>query len=150
MRSRRRIVMDRAILDPGARACVTWRVSDADLASAIGVGMSDVFPGVLATARMIALMEVAASRVLRPLLAESELSVGVTVDVSHSAATPPGATVRATAQFLRQEGKMYVFEVWAEDDGGEIGRGVHKRAIVSAERLEIGAVRRCAAVYETT
>jgi len=142
--------MERATLDPGAHASVTWRVSDADLASAIGVGMSDVFPGVLATARMIALMEVAASRVLRPLLAESELSVGVTVDVSHSAATPPGATVRATAQFLRQEGKMYVFEVWAEDDGGEIGRGVHKRAIVSSERLEIGAVRRCAALYETT
>jgi fluoroacetyl-CoA thioesterase len=142
--------MERARLDPGSHASVTWRVSDADLASAIGVGMSDVFPGVLATARMIALMEVAASRVLRPSLAEGELSVGVTVDVSHSAATPPGATVRATARFLRQEGKMYVFEVWAEDDGGEIGRGVHKRAIVSSERLEIGAVRRCSALYKTT
>src|SRR5215510_1726625 len=142
--------MERATLDPGAHASVTWRVSDADLASAIGVGMSDIFPGVLATARMIALMEVAASRVLRPLLAEGELSVGVTVDVSHSAATPPGATVRATARFIRREGKMYVFEVWAEDDGGEIGRGVHKRAIVLSERLEIGAVRRCSALYETT
>jgi fluoroacetyl-CoA thioesterase len=142
--------MERARLDLGAHASVTWRVSDADLASAIGVGMSDVFPGVLATARMIALMEVAASRVMRPLLAEGELSVGVTVDVSHSAATPPGATVRAKARFLRQEGKMYVFEVWAEDDGGEIGRGVHKRAIVSSERLEIRALRRCSALYETT
>jgi fluoroacetyl-CoA thioesterase len=129
---------------------VTWRVSGADLASAIGVDPSDAFPGVFATARMIALMEVAASRVLRPLLAEGELSVGVTVDVSHSAATPPGATVRATARFLRQEGKMYMFEVWAEDDGGEIGRGVHKRAIVSSERLEIRAVRRCSALYEST
>ena len=112
--------------------------------------MSDIFPGVLATARMIALMEVAASRVLRPLLAEGELSVGVTVEVSHSAATPPGATVRAAARFLRQEGKMYVFEVWAEDGGGEIGRGVHKRAIVSSERLEIGAARRCSAFCEIT
>src|SRR5215510_10558621 len=142
--------MERATLDPGAHASVTWRVSDADLASAIGVGMSDIFPGVLATARMIALMEVAASRVLRPLLAEGELSVGVTVEVSHSAATPPGATVRAAARFLRQEGKMYVFEVWAEDGGGEIGRGVHKRAIVSSERLEIGAARRCSAFCEIT
>jgi predicted thioesterase len=98
---------------------------------------------------MIGLMEVAASRALRPLLAEGELSVGVTVDVSHSAATPPGATVRATARFLRQEGKLYVFEVWAEDNGGEIGRGVHKRAIVSSERLENGAARRCPAISET-
>ena len=142
--------MERATLDPGAHAIVTWRVSDADLASAIGVGMSDVFPGVLATARMIALMEVAASRVLRPLLAEGELSVGVTVDVTHSAATPPGVTIRATARFLRQEEKIYVFEVWAEDDGGEIGRGVHKRAIVSSERLEIRAVRRCPATHTSS
>jgi fluoroacetyl-CoA thioesterase len=139
--------MERATIDPGAHAGVTWRVSEADLASAIGVGMSDVFPGVLATARMIALMEVAAARVMRPLLAEGELSVGVTVDVTHSAATPPGATVLVTARFLRQEGKIYVFEVWAEDDGGEIGRGVHKRAIVSSERLEIGAARRCPAPH---
>src|SRR5262245_58137217 len=137
--------MERTRLEHGALASVTWQVSEADLASAIGVEASDEFPGVLATARMIAPLEVAASRVLRPLLAEGELSVGVTVDVTHSAATPPGATVRATARFLHQEGKLYVFEVWAEDDGGEIGRGFHKRAIVSSERLATGAARRCTA-----
>ena len=135
--------MEKVTLEPGTQATVTWQVSEADLASAIGVDLSDAFPGVLATARMVALLEVAASRVLRPLLAEGELSVGVTGNVAHSAATPPGATVRATAQFIRQEGKMYVFEVWAEDDGGEIGRGLHKRAIVSSERLVSGAARRC-------
>jgi len=137
--------MERATLEPDAYASVTWRVSEADLANAIAVDPSDAFPCVLATARMVALMEVAASRVMRPLLAEGELSVGVTVDVAHSAATPPGATVQAMAQFLRQEGKVYVFEVWAEDNGGEIGRGVHKRAIVLSDRLMSGAARRCPA-----
>ena len=36
--------MVRATLDPGAHASVTWRVSEADLANAIGVGMSDISP----------------------------------------------------------------------------------------------------------
>src|SRR5262245_45185203 len=36
MRSRRRIVMERVMLNTVAHACVTWRVSDADLAIAIG------------------------------------------------------------------------------------------------------------------
>lgn len=33
-------------------------------------------------------------------------------------------------------------EVSATDDSGEIGRGTHKRAIVSVERLLTGAARR--------
>src|SRR5262245_53950340 len=122
--------MERTTLNPDANASVTLRVSEADLADVIAIDQSDAFPAVLATARMIALMEVAASRVLQPLLGEGELSVGVTVEVAHSAATPLGAMVRATARFLEQEGKVYVFEVRAEDEGGEIGRGLHKRAIV--------------------
>lgn len=40
------------------------------------------------------------------------------------------------------EGKLYVFDVVARDPGGEIGRGVHKRAIVTRERLLAGAAKR--------
>src|SRR5262245_51914542 len=132
--------MDRRILEPGAFASVKWLVAENDLAPAIAVDASDAFPGVLATARMIALMEVGAARALRRLLAEGELSVGVIVEVSHSAPTAFGANVQAMARFLRLEGKVYVFEVLASDDGGEIGRGVHKRAIVSTDRLINGAL----------
>jgi predicted thioesterase len=102
----------------------------------------DTFPAVFATSRMVALMEVAAARVLRPHLREGELSVGVTVDVVHTAATPPGATVTATARFVGKDGKLFLFEVSATDDAGEIGRGTHKRAVVAAERLVAGAARR--------
>jgi predicted thioesterase len=102
----------------------------------------DVFPAVFATSRMVALMEVAAARVLGPHLLEGELSVGVTVDIVHTAATPPGGTVTATAKFVGKDGKLFLFEVSATDDAGEIGRGTHKRAVVSAERLMAGAARR--------
>jgi len=91
---------------------------------------------------MIALMEVAASRVLVPLLGPGELSVGVTVDINHTAPTPLGAEVTATARYAGREGKLFLFEVSCADKGGEVGRGWHKRAIVSNERLQSGAERR--------
>jgi predicted thioesterase len=34
------------------------------------------------------------------------------------------------------------FDVIAHDPGGEIGRGTHKRAIISRERLLAGAAKR--------
>ncbi|HEX6159014.1 MAG TPA: hotdog domain-containing protein [Thermoanaerobaculia bacterium] len=127
-------------LEPGAETTAEHIVTEDDLASALSV--VDVFPPVFATARMVALMEVAASRAMLPVLEEGELSVGVSVDVTHSAATPLGSTVRTTAKFIGVEGKLWVFEVMAEDEGGEIGRGIHRRAIVHTDRLLAGAARR--------
>ena len=128
------------VLDAIATANV--RVTDGELASSLRFDVDDQFPAVYATSRMIALMELAASRVLRPGLEGDELSVGVAVDVLHTAATPPGATVTATARYVAKEGKLFVFEVIATDDAGEIGRGTHKRAVISTARLEAGAAKR--------
>lgn len=120
----------------------TLVVGPQDLASSISSQTGDEFPPVLATARMIALMEIAAARVLQPLLGPGELSVGVTVDVSHTAPTPLGAQVTATARYVRREGKLFLFEVSVADPGGEVGRGRHERAIVSNERLQSAAAKR--------
>lgn len=117
-------------------------VGPEDLASALPLDMDDAFPAVFATARMVGLMEIAASRVLQPLLGPGELSVGVTVDVSHTAPTPLGAEVTAIARYAGREGKLFLFEVIAADAGGEVGRGWHKRAIVASERLLSGAAKR--------
>jgi fluoroacetyl-CoA thioesterase len=120
-------------------------VGSGDLASALPLGAEDAFPAVFATARMVALMEIASARLLYPVLASGEMSVGVSVEVVHMAPTPQGATVTATSRYVGREGKLFLFEVVASDGGGEIGRGKHKRAIVSAERLQSGAARRLAA-----
>ncbi|MDQ3742966.1 MAG: thioesterase [Acidobacteriota bacterium] len=125
-----------------ATAAAELLVAPTDLASALSLEAGDSYPPVFATSRMVALMEIAASRVLRPLLAPDEQSVGVTIDVAHMAATPLGVRVTATARYLGREGKLLVFEVVAHDPGGEIGRGEHKRAVVSTERLLAGAARR--------
>ena len=132
------------MLEPEINATGTAEliVGPADLASSISTEGGDQFPAVLATARMIALMETAAARVLQPLLGPGELSVGVTVDITHSAPTPPGVLVTANARYTGREGKLFVFEISARDEGGEIGRGSHKRAIVETERLQRPAALR--------
>jgi len=128
-----------------ATATAELVVGPEDLASSLPIEIGDRFPAVFATARMVALMEIAAARVLQPLLGPGELSVGVTVDVSHTAPTPPGAQVTTTARYAGREGKLFLFEVSAFDPGGEIGRGWHKRAIVTSERLQSGAAKRVGA-----
>lgn len=129
-------------LELNATATAEKLVEPEHLASALPIETSDSFPKVFATARMIGLMEIAAARVLQPLLGPGELSVGVTVDITHNAPTPPGVTVTATARYAGREGKLFLFEISASDPGGEIGRGWHKRAIVSSERLESSAAKR--------
>jgi predicted thioesterase len=129
---------------PHAHASHSLVVGPADLASGFDVDEDNRYPAVFATARMIGLMEVAAAKCLVPLLVPGELSVGVIVDVVHTAATLPGATVTATARFVGMAGKRYRFEVVATDPAGEIGRGHHERAIVAVDRLLDGARKRAA------
>jgi fluoroacetyl-CoA thioesterase len=128
----------------GASATVDLVVRESDCASALRLSDDprDQFPAVFATTRMIALMELAGSRLLHPLLQRGEMSVGAHVDVSHTAATPIGARVTATATYRGREGKLFVFDVIAHDPAGEIGSGIHKRAIISKERLIAGAAKR--------
>ena len=129
-------------LSIGTSAYATLTVGSSDLANAVALEPDDNFPAVFATPRLIALMEIASARILKPLLGPGQLSVGVTIDASHTAATLPGCQVVAEATYVRSEGKLFVFEVVARDEGGEIGKALHKRAIVSVERLEEGARKR--------
>src|ERR1044072_1523867 len=93
-------------LEQNATGTATLIVGPQDLASSLSSDTGDDFPPVLATARMVALMETAASRVLLPLLGPGELSVGVTVDITHTAPTPMGTEVTATARYAGREGKI--------------------------------------------
>jgi len=121
---------------------VTQVVAPEDTAKAMARSPEEDFPAVLATTRMIGLMELAASLPMRKLLRAGQLSVGVGVDVVHLAATPIGVPVRAVATFLGMEGKLHRFKVQAFDRGGLVGEGEHTRAIIGTERLIAGALAR--------
>jgi fluoroacetyl-CoA thioesterase len=140
--SESRIGLERATIQVGDAASAALVVGPGDSAKALSLSPQDDFPDVLATSRMIALMEVAAARKMSVLLKPGQLSVGVGVDLRHLAATPIGVEVRAEATFLGMEDKLYRFRVRAFDSGGLIGEGEHTRAIVGAERLVSGALAR--------
>lgn len=92
-------------------------------------------------------MEIASARILTPLRQPGQRSVGVSVDVTHNAPTPIGSIVEAKAKYLGRTGKgdkLFEFEVVAKDEGGEIGKAKHVRAIVDVRRLEEGALKRVA------
>jgi fluoroacetyl-CoA thioesterase len=129
-------------MEPGDSWKFGYVVTAADTAATLNAITGDNFPAVLATTKCIALLELAAGHLLKELQKPGELSVGVGVDVKHTAATPVGAWVEAEATFRAVEGKLYSFEVVARDPGGEIMRGIHKRAIVSESRLLDGAAKR--------
>lgn len=132
----------RLSIEPGTVGEAALTVQHNDTAAAISISPNDVFPPVFATARMVALMELAAARVLQPMLQEGELSVGVSLTVRHTAATPVGGNVTARATYLGPEGKLFRFRIEAFDDAGSIGDGEHVRAIIATERLLSGAARR--------
>ena len=131
-------------MEKGAKGEFVYLVKQQDLASEVGVSPEDDFPAVLATSRMIGLMEVSAARLLKPLLKPGELSVGVGIDIKHFAPTPVNEEVRVVATFVEPDGKLYLFEVEVFDRAGKVAGGKHSRAIVEKSRLMDGAGSRMA------
>ena len=119
-----------------------FTVEASDSAKALELSRDDSFPDVFATSRLVAFMEMAATRLMRPLLGPDQHSVGVLVSIKHTAATPVGGNVRTVATYLGPEGKLFRFKVEAFDDAGPIGDGQHTRAIVTTSRLLAGAAKR--------
>lgn len=126
-------------MEIGAKGECVYVVQKMDLASQVAITPEDVFPEVLATSRMIGLMEIAAARLMKPLLQAGQLSVGVSVEIKHFAPTPVHEEVKAMAIFLGLDGKIYQFEVELFDRAGKVASGKHTRAIVDSTRLVEGA-----------
>jgi fluoroacetyl-CoA thioesterase len=123
----------------GSEAEVVQIVTQDDLASILG-DVEDIFPKVFATSKMVALMEIAASRVLKKFLSNSECSVGIEININHVSPTSIGTKVRAQAILIEIVDHIFTFTVKAFDESGLIGEGTHKRSIVDIERLEKGAL----------
>ena len=132
-------------LTVGKKASIDYKFEKKDLASNLNISADLTFPEVFATARMIALMECSAAKLMLPLLKDDEKSVGVNVNITHMAATLEDDVAISTATFVGMEGKLYKFEIEVIDSAGVCGRGTHTRAIVSTSRLIEGAQRRALA-----
>jgi fluoroacetyl-CoA thioesterase len=91
---------------------------------------------VLATPVMINVIEAAALAAIEHLLPAGHQSLGIHLDVSHTAATPVGVRVTATAEVISLEGRTVTFRVEVRDEFEPIGGGTHQRVVVSVERFD--------------
>src|SRR5215469_11954386 len=99
---------------------------------------------VLATPVMINLIEAAALAAIEHLLPAGHQSLGIQLDVSHTAATPVGLRVTATAEVTNVDGRIVTFRVAARDEFEPIGGGTHRRVVVSVARFDERVQRKLA------
>ena len=90
-------------------------------------------PRVFATGYMVALCEWACVDLLKPHLDwPEEQSLGTHVNLSHTAATPPGLTVTVEAKLEHMDGRKLSFSISAHDGIDAITSGAHQRVIINA------------------
>ena len=95
-----------------------------------------VMPRVFATGFMVGFVEWACLLAIIPHLDwPAEQTVGTHVNLSHSAATPPGLEVRAKVKLVEVDGRRLVFEVEANDGVDTICRGTHERFVINAAKF---------------
>jgi predicted thioesterase len=118
-------------LEPGLAATVTLTVGTNDTATAFASGAVEV----LATPRLIGLLEGAAAAAVQSALADGQTTVGTRVDMRHLAATPIGMQVTATAELIEMDGRRLRFRIQAQDTCEPVAEGIHERAIVDRARF---------------
>lgn len=97
-------------------------------------GMADM-PSVFATAYMVAFVEATAIDAIKPYLTPDQRTVGTSVNMNHTAATPVGFKVTATVHLTAVEGKKLTFKVEARDEKEVIGQGTHERFIIDLPKF---------------
>jgi predicted thioesterase len=115
------------MLQIGARGLAQTIVMSSNTARAMGSGDLEVF----ATPAMVALMEQAAVKALD--LPKGQSSVGTSLKIEHTAASPLGAKISATAELTEIDRRRLVFSLRVSDEAGQIGHGVHERFIIDVD-----------------
>jgi fluoroacetyl-CoA thioesterase len=92
-------------------------------------------PAVLATGFLVGLVEWACIDAMAPHLDPGEMSVGVDVRLTHSAATPPGLTVTVRVALDAVEGRKLSFSIAADDGVDPVCEGTHQRFVIDPVRF---------------
>jgi predicted thioesterase len=115
----------------GLTATVSLEVADPDTAIAQGSGTLPV----LATPRVVALVEEAAVAAVDGLLDDTHTTVGMAVQLDHLAPTATGRVVVASATVEAVSGRRVSFQVQVADDRGLVAVGRVTRVVVEIDRF---------------
>ena len=93
-------------------------------------------PEVFATGFMVGLIEWACILAINPHLDwPAEQTVGIRINVDHTAATPPGFEVCAKVRLIEVDGRRLVFDAELHDGVDTISKGTHERFVINAEKF---------------
>jgi fluoroacetyl-CoA thioesterase len=125
-------------LQPGIEYTFTFDVNDRKTVPALYPESPEFqqMPEVFATGFMVGFLEWACIQAVNPHLDwPDEQTVGIHINVNHTAATPPGMAVTAVVKLIEVDGKRLVFEVAAHDDLEPICKGTHERFVIDKARF---------------
>ncbi len=95
-----------------------------------------VMPRVFATGFLVGLFEWACIKAINPHLDwPNEQTVGINVNINHSAATPPGFTITVKVKLEKVEGKKLTFQIESPDEPGPNFNRTHERFIINAAKF---------------
>lgn len=137
-------------MQPGITGTLSVTVDDSLTVPAVSdkYPRFDAMPKVFATGYMVAFAECAAMEAMAPHLTDGEDSVGIEVDMTHSAPTPVGMSVTAFAELVEVAGRILTFRVELHDDAGLIGAGLHKRAVINRATFDASVEARRGAAQQ--
>ena len=93
-------------------------------------------PEVLATGFLVGLIEWTCIQALTPHIDwPTTQTVGIGINLNHTAATPPGFTVTVSVRLTEVAGKRLKFEFDAHDDVNAICTGTHERFVINAKKF---------------
>ena len=92
-------------------------------------------PDVFGTPFLGGLFEGTSAALMAPHLAPGEMSVGVSMNLQHTAPTPLGMEVRAVSEVTAVEGRKITFKLEGFDAKEKIGEAVHERFIINSEKF---------------
>lgn len=95
-----------------------------------------IMPKVFATGYMVGLFEWACIRAIKPYLNyPKEQTVGIHVNFSHTAATPPGLNIKVKGRLCKIDGRKLTFILEAHDGADKISEGTHDRFIINTDKF---------------
>ena len=106
-------------------------VTEKDTAESWGSGTLPV----LATPRMILLIEQTACDALKGKFPEGDTSVGTLVDIAHVSASPVGSEVVCRTEVVEVDRARIRFRVTVTDTFGDVGTGFHERFVVHSDKF---------------
>ncbi len=120
-------------LEPGLSAEYRFEVTE-DLATDVAGSVAN---RVLATPRMIGVMERTSMQAVWSELPEGATCVGYAVNIKHVSSAPFGGECVATSELTAVEaGRKLFFDVRVEYDGRTVGVGTHERRIINQSKFD--------------